>query len=275
MRRPAPGLRRVPTGRATGNAKRRPPVHPAVAPWLFLAVGLAAGVCSGLFGIGGGIVMTPVLHYGLGLPWSHAVALSLLAIALQSPVGVWLHARRGAVRWAMGAWLAAGGALGVALGAWLIARIGTPWLKLAFALLMAGAAARLAGRPPAPRAEVAHPAAHAGLGLGAGIVSRLLGIGGGLLTVPVLALWGTPMHQAVGTSLVAVFTSAALASGATLAAGAAGVEGLWMGLGALAGSALGVRLAHALPATGLRRAFAVVLVAAAAFVAATAFQPAP
>lgn len=236
--------------------------------WILLATGLAAGFISGLMGVGGGILMTPVLHYALELPWPDAVALSLLVIAVQSPVGIWRHHRRRVVS-ARIAWpLIAGGGVGVVAGVWLEPRIGVPWLKLAFAVLMLAAGHRLIdGRAPTaqgrPTPSPPGPAPLAGLGVAAGIVSRLLGVGGGIVTVPMLSLGGVAPHVAVGTSLVAVFTNAAVASSINLAQGLDWTAGIPLAIAAVAGAPLGVRAAHALPERGLRVVVAGGLVAVA------------
>ncbi len=235
-----------------------------------LAAGLAAGFLSSLFGIGGGIILVPVLHYVLGFEWHAATALSLAVIVVQSPTGIYHHARRGAVSWPLAVPLAAGGLAGVFLGAWLEPRLGVPWLKLLFALLMALAAVRLA-RAPRPHAEHPRsPVVLAALGVASGVVAKLLGIGGGLLTVPVLALLGVPVHVAVGSSLVPVFTNAAVATGINLADGLALLRlAPPLIVGGLAGVPLGARAAHALPEQGLRRVFAAGLALAAVYVGAT------
>jgi uncharacterized membrane protein YfcA len=209
------------------------------------------------------------LHYGLGVAWTHATAISLAAIALQTPTGVLGHARRGAVDWRLAAPLALGGLLGVAAGDRLEPHVAVPWLKVLFAVLMGLAAWRLVAAPPAPHAHGRHPALLLAVGVAAGIVSQLLGIGGGLLTVPVLALLGVPIHVAVGTSLVPVFTNAALATAIHLARHVPLLAGVVLGLGSLLGVPLGVRIAHGLPERGLRRVFAGALTLAAVLVAAT------
>lgn len=241
---------------------------------IYLVVGVGAGIVSGLLGVGGGIVITPVLHYGMGLPWADAVALSLFVIALQSPVGVWRHARRKAVSWRIAVPMTLGGAAGVALGHVLLPRLPVAGLKMAFAGLLAFGAWRLHHRIVAPRTG-AHPwPVLAAVGVGAGLVSRLLGVGGGIVTVPLLGLMGVPVHLAVGTSLVPVFTNAAVASGANLAQGLAWMQGIPLAIGAVAGTFGGVWLAHALPERGLRRVVAVGMVAAAiAMVASVASAP--
>ncbi len=235
--------------------------------WVLLLAGLAAGFVSGLMGVGGGIVLTPVLHYGLKMSWSDAVATSLLVIAIQSPLGVYRHAKRGAVDWPTAGGLAAGGLLGVAIGDQILPYLPIGGLKLLFAAIMAAAAWRLTRRAPAPRTN-RHPFWLLALvGLGAGILARLLGIGGGILTVPALGLMGVPVHLAVGSSLVPVFTNAAAASGANLARGLPWTTALWLAAGALPGTLFGVRAAHALPPAGLRRVVAIGLLVAAALMA--------
>lgn len=238
---------------------------------ILLAAGLAAGLVSGLFGVGGGIVLTPVLHYILGYAWADAVALSLLVITVQAPLGIYQHARRDAVRPRLALPLATGGLGGVLLGAWLLPRIQVPWLKLAFAALMVFAAWRMVGRIQARRDEgrgLNAPLLLA-LGFAAGVVSRLLGVGGGILTVPVLALLGVPAHLAVGTSLVSVWTNATFATVLNLIAGIDWTDGVLLAAGALAGVPAGVWAAHALPETGLRRVIAGGLTVAAVYVAVT------
>jgi uncharacterized protein len=230
-------------------------------------VGLLAGVLSSLLGVGGGIVMVPMLHYVLGFGFREATLLSLLAIAFQSPTGVYHHARRGAVDWRIAAPLVLAGAAGVALGIGLAPRVPVPWLKLLLAGLMALAAWRMvAALPPAQGTRPGLPYL-AGAGVLAGVISRLLGIGGGLTTVPLLVMGGVAVHVAVGTSLVAVFTNAAVAAAVALAQGLDWMPAVPLVLAALAGVPVGAWLAHSLDENGLRRVFAVGLVLAAVYVA--------
>jgi uncharacterized protein len=237
----------------------------------FLATGLAAGYASTLLGIGGGLVVVPVLHYVLRVGFVEATALSLLAMTAQTPFGLWSHARRGAVDWRLAAWLAAGGAAGVAAGILLQPIVPVPQLKLLFAAVMVLAAWRLWS----PELPAAHgrpgPVPAVALGAVAGVASRLLGIGGGLVTVPALTLAGVAVHTAVATSLAPVFTNALLASVVILAQAA--TDWRWavpLALGALVTAPLGTRTAHALDARPLRRVFAGAVVVAAAYVAWTA-----
>jgi uncharacterized membrane protein YfcA len=190
---------------------------------------------------------------------------------VQSPTGVWQHARRGAVAWKVALPLALAGLLGVVIGDVLQPLVAVPWLKVLFAALMALGALRLAVPQP-PVSPDARPLGLVGLyllGLFAGIVAKLLGIGGGLVTVPVLALTGLPVHLAVGSSLVPVFTNAAVASGQALAHGLDWLPAVPLAVGALAGVPLGAHLAHSLKEQGLRRVFAGGLVVAALYIGLT------
>jgi uncharacterized membrane protein YfcA len=238
-----------------------------------LAAGGLAGVLSALFGIGGGIVLVPVLHYLLGFGWVEATQLSLVAIMVQSPTGVWQHARRGAVDWKVALPLALAGLVGVFLGAALQPHLATAWLKVLFAALMLLAALRLAlpkaHLEPSAAARRLGPVGLSALGLFAGVIAKLLGIGGGLVTVPVLTLTGLPVHLAVGSSLVPVFTNAAVASSQAFAQGLDWLPAVPLALGALAGVPFGARMAHAMKEQGLRRVFAGGLVAAAFYIGLT------
>lgn len=233
-----------------------------------LLVGLLAGIISGLLGVGGGIILTPYLHYIDNRPWSESIALSLFVIAIQSPVGVWRHARKGAVGWRIAAPLAITGAAGVWLGDLALPHMPVPSLKLLFAGVLGFAAWRLGRRVTgnAP-AWIGWP-----VGAAAGFISRILGIGGGVVTVPALGLAGVATHVAIGTSLVAVFTNAALVSGASLARGLDVAPAIWLAAGALVGSVVGVRAAHALPEQRLRRVVGVALVVVALLVAVDAVR---
>ena len=236
---------------------------------LLAVVGGCAGFASTLFGVGGGILMVPMLAYGFGFGFVEATQVSLLAMAVPVPTGVWSHARRGTVDWGLGWRMAVGGAAGVAAGAWLQPRLPVAALKLAFAGLMVLAAVRMV-RPLAPHEGRPNAAYVVGTGALAGVASKLFGIGGGLLTVPLLVLAGTPILVAVGSSLVPVFTNAAFASAQALGGGLDWTPAVPIAVGAVATMPLGTRLAHGAGSEALKRAFAALLALAALYVAWTA-----
>jgi uncharacterized protein len=243
-----------------------------VAWWALVAIGLFAGYSSTLFGIGGGLVVVPLLVYVAGVPFVPARDLSLLAMAIQSPVGLWTHHRRGAVDWRMGGWLAASGLVGVLVGSVVRPWVPVPALKLAFAGVMVFAAWRLWVRLEEHEPRPASVPLLLAMGLAAGVASRLLGIGGGLLTVPLLVLVGVSIHRAVATSLLPVFTNALVASiGIVLEATVDWMQAPILAAAAIVAAPFGTMTAHALQAQGLKRAFAIVLLVAAAYIAATAY----
>lgn len=235
--------------------------------WLVLGlVGLAAGIISTVLGIGGGILIVPALHFGFGIPFAEATAVSLAVITFHVPLGLWTHARRGAVDWRLAAPMAITGGVGVAAGFWLQPRIPVAGLQFFFAAIMVLAAIRLITKLPVGQGTPG--VAYLGTtGLLAGATSKLLGVGGGIVTVPMLSLRGVKSHTAVASSLVPVFTNAALASAAAVALGLDVSLVPPMVLGALLGAPVGTMVAHALPEIGLRRVVAGGLVAGAVYVA--------
>jgi uncharacterized membrane protein YfcA len=174
-----------------------------------VAIGFGSGILAGLFGVGGGIVMTPGVQVLLGAPPIVALATPLPVIFPTALAGASAYARRGEVDARVAAWLAGPGLLGAVLGAWATRWVETSLLLLLTAGLLAWQAVRLIVRDGEreQRASSLRPSAVT-LGVGgvaAGFVSGLLGIGGGLVIVPFLAGWlGMPLKRVLGTSLLAI-----------------------------------------------------------------------
>jgi uncharacterized membrane protein YfcA len=180
----------------------------AVEAAIGVGVGLVSGVLAGLFGVGGGIVMTPGVQVLLGAPAIVSLATPLPAIFPTALAGALTYARRGELDARAAAWLAVPGLAGAAVGAWLTDLVQTSLLLLVTAALLAWQALRIVrqGRRARPdRSAAGSEATLALVGLTAGVVSGLLGIGGGLVLVPFLAGWlGMPLKRALGTSLLAI-----------------------------------------------------------------------
>lgn len=172
-----------------------------------LLVGTVAGLAAGLFGVGGGIVTVPSLLFLTGATFREAVAASLLVIAATSPVGLYTHHRAGKVRWRMGLVFGLGGLGGIGLATLADPYLPDLVLEVAFALFLLWAAKRLVFGARATLLEPPGPLLLGLTGVGAGVVAKLLGIGGGILVVPALVLFGLDIHVAVATSLVSVFTN--------------------------------------------------------------------
>lgn len=249
--------------------------------FFYLAVGGLAGVLSGLFGVGGGIIIVPLLAMALPsqgiadeLVMLLAVATSLATIIATSFSAVLAHHRRKAVQWPWVMKLAPGILLGAAIGATVAEHLPSPALKLAFALFLLFVAARLLFAKPsaAPGAEASRYV-NASAGLAIGLLSAIIGIGGGTLTVPYLVKHRVSMAHAVATSSACGLPIAAAGALTYLLLGwqRQDLPPLCIGyiyVPAFAGIALsstlfaplGAKLAHRLPAAGLKRCFAALLI---------------
>jgi uncharacterized protein len=106
-------------------------------------IGMAAGFFSGLFGIGGGLVMVPAMVLLLGIGQHRAHATSMAAIIVVAAAAVIPFATDGAVEWTKAGWLLTGSLAGAVVGARVISRVSAVWLARAFVLLALVAAGRL------------------------------------------------------------------------------------------------------------------------------------
>src|SRR5688572_17277559 len=176
-------------------------------PWGRIGlVGLAAGFMSGLFGVGGGVVIVPLLLIVAAFPAKLATGTSLSAIAPISVSGVVGYATAGEVDWVVALFLAVGAIAGAVIGTRLLVRISAPLLQILFAGAMVATAVRLvvADADPSGRGHltVLLAVALVGLGLASGVLAGLLGVGGGIVIVPALTLLvGVPLVLAKGSSL--------------------------------------------------------------------------
>ncbi|UUQ62646.1 sulfite exporter TauE/SafE family protein [Pseudomonas fuscovaginae UPB0736] len=175
---------------------------------LYLLLGACAGVLAGLFGVGGGIIIVPVLVFSFTLQGfdnsilTHlAVGTSLATIIFTSINTIRGHHRRGAVRWPIFTWMALGILLGAGLGALTAKAIDGPNLQKIIGIFALIVSVQMAlGLQPKGRREIP---GKLGLGLAGAVIgwaSAIFGIGGGSLTVPFLTWRSLPMQQAVATS---------------------------------------------------------------------------
>lgn len=175
---------------------------------LYLLLGACAGVLAGLFGVGGGIVIVPVLMFSFTLQGfdpavlTHlAVGTSLATIVFTSINAVLEHHRKGAVNWSIFAWMTLGVLVGAGIGAKTASLIQGPMLQKIIGVFALVIAVQMA-LDFKPRASRAIPG-KGGLIAAGGVVgwaSAIFGIGGGSLTVPFLTWRSLPMQQAVATS---------------------------------------------------------------------------
>jgi len=175
---------------------------------LTIALALLVGISLGLLGGGGSILTVPLLAYVAGIDPKPAIATSLLVVGVTSAVAAVSHARAGRVRWRIALLFGLAAMAGAYCGGRLARFIPGTALLIAFAVIMVAAGvAMLRGRTdtdgtadqPLPSIRITM------LGLVVGVISGLVGAGGGFLLVPALALLaGLPMPVAVGTSLVVI-----------------------------------------------------------------------
>jgi uncharacterized membrane protein YfcA len=233
-----------------------------------LAGGLAAGLLAGVFGVGGGLLFVPVLVLALGLSQHQAHATSLVAVAVTAAAAAARFALDGAVLWTGVLLLAVGAIVGAQLGARLLPRISEPRLLAIFAVTLAILSVRFivgasteaqtaASGDTTVTIGLAVALAHIAGGFAAGIVSSVLGVGGGLLFVPLLALvFDYPQHLAEGSSLT-VITPTAIA-GALRHAVSGYTEwatGGWLAVGGAVGGLAGAQIALSVSPETLARAF--------------------
>lgn len=245
-----------------------------------VACGLFSGFVAGLFGIGGGAVIVPVLillfdALGYGESAAHvAIATSLATIILTSARSVWAHHQRGAVDWAVVSGWAPWIVVGAVLGQLATGALSGGALRGIFGGLALILAAQLFfGRPDWRLADdLPGGAGRAGLGGLIGSLSAIMGIGGGTFGVSLMTLCGRAMHQAVATA--AGFGVMIGLPGAVTAIvvgwGRADLPPFSLGHVNLAAFALmsaftvmtapvGARLAHRLDARRLKKLFAILL----------------
>ena len=252
-----------------------------------LALGLAAGFLAGLLGIGGGMLMVPFLTFILGqrgvaadLAVKMAIATSMATIMATSLSSVRAHHKKGAVRWdlvrGMAPGILAGGLLA---GAGAFALVKGQALALFFALFVGFSATQmLRNRQPKPSRQMPGVGGQAAAGTGIGFLSGLVGAGGGFVSVPFMTWCNVPIHHAVATSAALGFPIAVantvgyVVGGWSLPSALPGSLGyLYLPALALIACAsvtmapLGARAAHAMNVAQLKRAFAFLLYALAAY----------
>jgi uncharacterized membrane protein YfcA len=247
---------------------------------IYLALGVLAGTLAGLFGIGGGLVIVPVLIFSFGLQGvsseiaAHlAVGTSLATIVFTSLSSIRTHHIHRAVRWDLFRPMTLGIVLGAVLGAWTASLMSGQALELVIGIFVILVALKmLTGFNPSPGRDVPGRPGLAAAGTGIGWASAIFGIGGGTLTVPFLSWSNVRMQQAVGTSAACGLPIAIAGALANMGTGwqhpelpeySIGFVYLPAVLGVVATSVVfarvGANLAHRLDAKLLKRIFALLL----------------
>ncbi|MGM7698549.1 sulfite exporter TauE/SafE family protein [Microbacterium sp. A84] len=179
----------------------------------FVLIGLIAGLLSGLFGVGGGTVIVPLLVLLLSFDQRISAGTSLAAIVPTASVGVISYAVSGAVAWIPAIILAAGAVIGAQIGTRLLPKISQSALRWGFVGFLVIVIVTLFLVVPSRTAELElgwlNGTGLALVGVGTGIIAGLIGVGGGVIIVPVLMLvFGTSDLEAKGTSLMMMIPTA-------------------------------------------------------------------
>ncbi|MEW1962181.1 sulfite exporter TauE/SafE family protein [Microbacterium sp. NPDC077644] len=179
----------------------------------FIVIGMLAGLLSGLFGVGGGTVIVPLLVLMLHFDQRLAAGTSLAAIVPTASVGVISYAASGSVAWIPALILAAGAVVGAQIGTRLLPRISQNALRWGFVVFLVIVIVSLFVVIPSRDAVFElgwiNGIALVVVGVGTGIIAGLIGVGGGVVVVPVLMLaFGTSDLEAKGTSLLMMIPTA-------------------------------------------------------------------
>ncbi|MDD5301162.1 MAG: sulfite exporter TauE/SafE family protein [Gallionella sp.] len=246
----------------------------------YLLLGAFVGFFAGLFGIGGGLVMVPVLsflfeaqHLGGTQNLHLALGTSMAAILYTAAFSARVHYAHGAVNMHVVRGMTPGLLLGTLLGALFASGVPQLYLSTFFALFMYFAAAQmLLGLKPKATRQLPGRIGLALVGIVIGAISSLVSIGGGTLSVPFMLWHNIPSNQAIGTSAALGFpialggTLGYAVTGLALHTLPAGTLGfvylpalLMLAIGSTFTTALGAKATHSLPLELLRRGFAALL----------------
>ncbi len=238
---------------------------------LDIALGFGIGGSLGLLGGGGSILTVPALVYLIGQTPQVAVTTSLLIVGMNSALGAVFHRVQGTLNWRVALLFGGSGMIIAYFAAGLSKHFSSSLLLVAFATLMLAIGALLIFRKrmaseAATDFTPSLPKIIAG-GMMVGLLTGILGVGGGFLIVPALVmLVGLSFHQAVGTSLIVIAMNSAAGllghlSGATFDVNLIVV----FVIAGLAGTFAGSRLARRLDTARLRQAFAIFVIVLAVF----------
>jgi uncharacterized membrane protein YfcA len=240
-----------------------------------IGLGVVIGLALGLLGGGGSILAVPIFVYVFHVDPKEAIAMSLAVVGATSAVGVAGHWRAGNVNLRVGAVFGTVAMVGTYAGARVAALLSGATQLAIFAVVMLIAAAfmfrerggQVGSNPPGPAALQGAMAAVVLQGLAVGLLTGVVGVGGGFLIVPALVLLALPMREAVGTSLAVI--------AANCVVGFIGYMGQvhidWRAValvtaGTVPGIAFGVYLHRVVPQQALRRVFSVFLVVVATLI---------
>jgi uncharacterized membrane protein YfcA len=247
---------------------------------IYLLMGLFVGFFAGLLGIGGGLILVTLMVYLFtlqGFPADRllhlALGTSITSIVFTSISSLRAHHKHGAVRWDILRTAVPGLVVGTLLGAVVADLLKSKYLAIFFVIFVYYSAVQMfANVKPKPTRQLPGKAGMTVVAVIVGIVSSLVGIGGGVMTIPLMSHCNVPMRQAIGTS-AALGLPIAIAGAVGFIATGLGKDHLpalsvgYIYLPALVGIVIGTfvtvpwgaKMAHSMPVTTLKRIFAVIL----------------
>lgn len=248
----------------------------------YALLGIFAGLMAGMLGIGGGLIIVPILvwlfsvqgHVPPEIMMQVAVGTSLATIILTSIGSIWAHHQKGAVDWLIVRRILLGLLIGSVAGSVLAHYMPSDVLKKVFGVLQITIALQMAfGRQPAPHSQLPGSVGMTTAGSVVGAISSLMGMGGGAVSTPFFAWCNVPMRRAIATSAAIGFPAAIAGSAAYVFTGY-GLPNLppmslgyvylpaWLSIGVMSivSAMLGAKLTHILPVDILKKVFAVLLI---------------
>ncbi len=252
----------------------------------FVVLGVVVGFLAGLLGIGGGLTMVPILtilftqrHFPIEHVVHMAVATSTATIVFTSISSAREHHRHGAVLWPVVAAIAPGIVVGSLLGPQIVSGMSTPALAFFFAIFVSVSATQmLLDKKPKPSRELPGKPGLFGVGGLIGLISSMVGAGGGFLSVPFMTWCNVKIHNAVATSAALGLPIALAGTVGFIVAGlrTTGMPPWSLGyiylpalvsivVASMVTAPIGARTAHRWPVKKLKRAFALLLYALAAY----------
>ncbi|AAM01358.1 sulfite exporter TauE/SafE family protein [Methanopyrus kandleri] len=240
----------------------------ALAVLELLGTGFIAGYLGGIIGTGGCVLMLPMLVFLLKYPIPEAIATTVFAVVWTATFGTMSHAKLGNIDYETSAIVLAAGAIGALLGSVIFALImkhtGALQVILGAAFLYAAVRMIYEWIKKIPGSEAdeipGKPSSKAAIGFGIGILTGILGLGGGYALVPsFIYLLDAPVHLAVGTSMISMIPMATVSAAYKMAQGLTDlVGGTLLGLGTIAGVKLGAKTTQKIKPWTIKGIFGVV-----------------
>lgn len=248
-------------------------------PW-YLVIGAGVGFIAGLFGVGGGLTIVPLLvmlFAAQSFAHEHllhvALGTAMATMMFTSVSSMRAHHKHGAVRWRIVRYMAPGLMVGTFGGTLFAGAIPTRPLAVVFVCIVVIASLQIVmDVKPRPNRQLPGPVGLFGAGSGIGAVSSLVSAGGGFMSIPLMLFCNVPVHHAVGTSAALGFPIALMGTFGYIVSGWDAAElpphslgfvyvpgTIAVALATVTFAPLGARTAHRLPVKILKRAFGVML----------------